>query len=101
MKLRKLSPWLSVETWYVLAGRQGLEPRYADPESAVLPLDDLPRIQPQYNKHRTLPNAPAPSRQAQYTMPKAAFLGALFRVVRPRLELTSGTLLAYCVRRFL
>jgi hypothetical protein len=26
-----------------LAGRQGLEPRYADPESAVLPLDDLPR----------------------------------------------------------
>jgi|SRR5580658_2594392 hypothetical protein len=28
-----------------LAGRQGLEPRYADPESAVLPLDDLPRAQ--------------------------------------------------------
>jgi hypothetical protein len=27
-----------------MAGRQGLEPRYADPESAVLPLDDLPRI---------------------------------------------------------
>src|SRR3954454_11767411 len=26
----------------LLAGRQGLEPRYADPESAVLPLDDLP-----------------------------------------------------------
>jgi hypothetical protein len=26
-----------------MAGRQGLEPRYADPESAVLPLDDLPR----------------------------------------------------------
>jgi hypothetical protein len=26
----------------ILAGRQGLEPRYADPESAVLPLDDLP-----------------------------------------------------------
>ena len=25
-----------------VAGRQGLEPRYADPESAVLPLDDLP-----------------------------------------------------------
>ena len=25
-----------------LAGRQGFEPRYADPESAVLPLDDLP-----------------------------------------------------------
>src|ERR1700734_745500 len=25
-----------------MAGRQGLEPRYADPESAVLPLDDLP-----------------------------------------------------------
>jgi hypothetical protein len=25
-----------------LAGRQGLEPRYADPESAVFPLDDLP-----------------------------------------------------------
>ncbi len=28
----------------LMAGRQGLEPRYADPESAVLPLDDLPRI---------------------------------------------------------
>ena len=27
-----------------LAGRQGLEPRYADPESAVLPLDDLPTL---------------------------------------------------------
>ncbi len=27
-----------------LAGRQGLEPRYADPESAVLPLDDLPMV---------------------------------------------------------
>src|SRR5579863_950659 len=26
----------------ILAGRQGFEPRYADPESAVLPLDDLP-----------------------------------------------------------
>jgi hypothetical protein len=26
-----------------LAGRQGFEPRYADPESAVLPLDDLPK----------------------------------------------------------
>ncbi len=26
----------------VVAGRQGFEPRYADPESAVLPLDDLP-----------------------------------------------------------
>ena len=25
-----------------LAGRQGLEPRYADPDSAVLPLNDLP-----------------------------------------------------------
>ena len=25
-----------------MAGRQGLEPRYAEPESAVLPLDDLP-----------------------------------------------------------
>jgi tRNA (mo5U34)-methyltransferase len=25
-----------------MAGRQGFEPRYADPESAVLPLDDLP-----------------------------------------------------------
>ena len=29
-----------------LAGRQGLEPRYADPESAVLPLDDLPDSHP-------------------------------------------------------
>lgn len=27
--------------WKV-AGRQGFEPRYADPESAVLPLNDLP-----------------------------------------------------------
>src|SRR4051794_40421428 len=27
-----------------MAGRQGFEPRYADPESAVLPLDDLPRV---------------------------------------------------------
>ncbi len=27
-----------------LAGTQGLEPRYADPESAVLPLDDVPRL---------------------------------------------------------
>jgi hypothetical protein len=36
-----------------LAGRQGLEPRYAAPEAAVLPLDDLPMgIQPQYNKAR-------------------------------------------------
>lgn len=26
----------------LLAGRLGLEPRYADSESAVLPLDDLP-----------------------------------------------------------
>jgi hypothetical protein len=26
-----------------LAGTQGFEPRYADPESAVLPLDDVPR----------------------------------------------------------
>jgi hypothetical protein len=25
-----------------VAGRQGLEPRYAAPEAAVLPLDDLP-----------------------------------------------------------
>ena len=27
---------------HMLAGRLGFEPRYADPESAVLPLDDLP-----------------------------------------------------------
>ena len=27
-----------------MAGRQGFEPRYADPESAVLPLDDLPTV---------------------------------------------------------
>jgi hypothetical protein len=32
-----------------MAGRQGFEPRYADPESAVLPLDDLPVIS-QYHK---------------------------------------------------
>ena len=28
----------------IMAGRQGLEPRYAAPEAAVLPLDDLPTI---------------------------------------------------------
>src|SRR5689334_22873972 len=33
---------VALERSGVLAGRQGLEPRYADPESAVLPLDDLP-----------------------------------------------------------
>jgi hypothetical protein len=33
-----------------LAGRQGLEPRYADPESAVLPLDDLPSSVPFYHR---------------------------------------------------
>ena len=31
-----------------LAGRQGLEPRYAAPEAAVLPLDDLP-VRPKLN----------------------------------------------------
>ena len=31
-----------LEPRFVSAGRQGLEPRYADPESAVLPYDDLP-----------------------------------------------------------
>src|SRR5260370_33179032 len=35
-----------------MAGRQGLEPRYADPESAVLPLDDLPRITSTLTKRR-------------------------------------------------
>ena len=35
----------SPSAWESMAGRQGLEPRYADPESAVLPLDDLPRAQ--------------------------------------------------------
>src|SRR5580693_6898296 len=36
-----------------LAGRQGFEPRYADPESAVLPLDDLPaRRQPHSERSR-------------------------------------------------
>ena len=34
-----MCPVLTLEN---VAGRQGLEPRYADPESAVLPLDDLP-----------------------------------------------------------
>ena len=32
----------TLEAAWILAGRQGFEPRYADPESAVLPLDDLP-----------------------------------------------------------
>ena len=27
-----------------MAGRQGFEPRYAAPEAAVLPLDDLPVV---------------------------------------------------------
>ena len=31
-----------------MAGRQGLEPRYAAPEAAVLPLDDLP-VRPNLN----------------------------------------------------
>ena len=34
-----------------MAGRQGFEPRYADPETAVLPLDDLP-VPLHYSKHR-------------------------------------------------
>src|SRR5277367_4000623 len=34
--------WTQVIDSKWLAGRQGFEPRYADPESAVLPLDDLP-----------------------------------------------------------
>src|SRR5438874_886044 len=29
-------------TTFYLAGTHGFEPRYADPESAVLPLDDVP-----------------------------------------------------------
>jgi hypothetical protein len=29
-----------------VAGTQGFEPRYADPESAVLPLDDVPVANP-------------------------------------------------------
>ncbi len=33
-----------------VAGRQGFEPRYADPESAVLPLDDLPTGHPDRSK---------------------------------------------------
>jgi hypothetical protein len=28
--------------WFDLAGTQGFEPRYAAPEAAVLPLDDVP-----------------------------------------------------------
>ena len=35
--------WRISGSAWELAGRQGFEPRYADPESAVLPLDDLPR----------------------------------------------------------
>src|ERR1051325_3325015 len=30
--------------WKEVAGTQGFEPRYADPESAVLPLDDVPTL---------------------------------------------------------
>ena len=29
---------------WLVAGTQGFEPRYADPESAVLPLDDVPTV---------------------------------------------------------
>jgi hypothetical protein len=51
-----------------LAGRQGLEPRYADPESAVLPLDDLPRgYRQKYNKALHL----APSGGVKEPAPKA------------------------------
>ena len=35
----------SVAMLPVLAGEQGFEPRYADPESAVLPLDDSPKCE--------------------------------------------------------
>ena len=38
-----------------VAGRQGFEPRYAAPEAAVLPLDDLPM------GAFTLPNRRAPA----------------------------------------
>ena len=41
---RGLAPVVNVEPT-VLAGRQGFEPRYADPDSAVLPLDDLPTLE--------------------------------------------------------
>ena len=37
---------------HMLAGRLGFEPRYADPESAVLPLDDLPMQLEFYHKLR-------------------------------------------------
>ena len=35
-------PAMKYAPHYFMAGRQGFEPRLADPESAVLPLDDLP-----------------------------------------------------------
>ena len=35
-----------------MAGRQGLEPRYATPEAAVLPLDDLPTISVYQNQKK-------------------------------------------------
>gem|GEM_PF-5677405 len=35
---------------HLLAGEQGFEPRYHDPESCVLPLDDSPKIAYQYIK---------------------------------------------------
>lgn len=33
-----------------VAGKQGFEPRFHDPESCVLPLDDFPAIEIHHNK---------------------------------------------------
>ena len=35
---------------YIEAGEQGFEPRYSDPESDVLPLDDPPVIKMSFDK---------------------------------------------------
>ena len=47
----------------LMAGRQGLEPRYADPESAVLPLDDLPMV-----TNASITRASAISRQDKWRL---------------------------------
>ena len=49
-----------------MAGTQGFEPRYADPESAVLPLDDVPIGRFNY-KWRSAPLASFPLPRAPVT----------------------------------
>ena len=34
-----------MERSHIMAGKQGFEPRFHDPESCVLPLDDFPAVE--------------------------------------------------------